>query len=226
MVRTRSAVLALVLAASLLGCSEDGDDAAAPSTTAAAATSTTTAVAGEETGTETEDETEQGSDTETEGGGDAGADGYVAALERELGQPDEEDALELDGDQASCLAERWVDVMDVDRLREAGVTPDDLEPTGGLQVAELGLELTEDEAEEMYEAFDGCGVDLKAELVASIVADGGLDADAEACLEDTVTEDLVRRVIVAGFTEGEAALSDEGELGQEYLDAVNPCAGP
>ena len=106
-----------------------------------------------------------GSTGGSSGGGDASSateDDYLAAIEAQFTATGG-DSLELTDEQAECVAPKWLDVITVDKLKEKGITPDDVRAdTDNEKLATLGL--SEADAEKMYAAFGDCDVDVQAKV--------------------------------------------------------------
>jgi hypothetical protein len=81
-------------------------------------------------------------------GGGSSRDAFVAALADEIGADGT-----VSGDQAECIAGEIVDAVGVDRLTEAGLTPDAVE-------ADPPAELEAEVAEATFAAIAECGIDI------------------------------------------------------------------
>lgn len=149
-----------------------------------------------------------------EGGEDASKDDeYVAAMAESMRADDE---LPFAGDDIECLAGEFVGALGGgERLEADGITPDDLRGEEGL--ADLGLELGQDEADGIAASFGSCDVSL-AELV---LAEAGGEVPAEA--RDCVEENLDEEVLADFFA---TVLVDEGtgdEPPEELLQPLLAC---
>ena len=143
----------------------------------------------------------------------AEAEAYVAALEADF-----DPSMQASEDEIRCISEGVVDVIGVDNLQEAGVTPEQLAREGPGSV-----ELGEDEAGAIADAFIGCLDDPMATFAASM---GAGDADATACFEENLTEDQVRALLTAGFVSTQASEpSDEFMQMMSDLEAACPSVG-
>jgi hypothetical protein len=192
--------------AAFAGCGDDDDGATA--TTRASATTTATSTGGTATGT-------------TVSAADATEDDYLAAIERSLsaGPPGE---VRTTPEQAECMAPKWLGTVGVERLKEHDIAPSmigDDNSDDGSALADLGL--TEAEGNALYDAFGDCGVDLRDEFVTSMTAE--LSAPAAACVGDAMTDDLLRRLMVASIVEGDGALDTNEELAADFSSALAPC---
>jgi hypothetical protein len=148
---------------------------------------------------------------------------YVDAMAEGMVSSDDEGDLQLDQEQADCLAPRWVETIGVERLQGAGLEPDDFADDGDPDLSSLGL--SEEEGGELYDAFGACDIDLKAEFIRSFTADQDLsDEDAE-CLGDAFSDDFLRRIMVTSLVEGDDALEEDQELTGELLSVFSECPG-
>ena len=147
---------------------------------------------------------------------------YVDAFVASASDADE-DELQLSGEQAECFGARFVDIVGVDRLEEAGVTPEDFGDDSSLDFSEIGL--SEDEGEDIYDSFEECDVDIRAEFLNSLDADGSLTEEDRECVEDAFDEDLIRRMLVTTFVQGEDALEQDEELMSDVFAVFSECPG-
>lgn len=157
------------------------------------------------------------------GGGDdpvsADAEPYVKSLSQNLSNGNES-LLEVDNEQADCIAPKWVETLKPDRLKKARIKPADL----GTDDSDLllSLKLSEAEGRDLVNAFGDCGVDVKATFLAS---DSTLTDDDKACLSAALSEDVVKEVLVTGFTKGPYALGEAGGPGKDLAAALAKCPG-
>jgi hypothetical protein len=132
------------------------------------------------------------------------------------------DGVVIDADQAGCIGPRFVEILRVERLQEAGVVPADVATGADLDLSALGLD--EDEGNDLYDAFGACDVDLRETLVGAMAADDSIDADARACFEDAFTDDVVRQFFVAAMVQG--ADAEPSYPGAASIDEiVSSCLG-
>lgn len=167
-------------------------------------------------GDETTTTTEAATTTEAEEPADAGdpqafVDAYTTGLSS--GSVDA-GALVLTEEQAACVGEAWVDQIGVDRFEEAGVTPEDVaDPL--FDSTRLGL--PEEEGAEIVAAFEGCDVDIAAELAESITL--GMGEEQISCTAENIDPELVDALLVKSFTTGENDAEFEALLAS--LDACD-----
>ena len=147
---------------------------------------------------------------------------YVDAMIESFDNSDP-DELQIDREQAQCLAPRWVEAIGPERLAEAGIEPEDFSSDQDVDLSTVGL--TEDDGNEMYDAFEACGIDIKNVFVQSMATDEELSAEDAECLEGAVDDDLLRRILVTTFVEGEDALDQDEELTGELFAVFAECPG-
>jgi hypothetical protein len=142
---------------------------------------------------------------------------YVDAIVAVSDSDDE--ALTLE--HRTCLAESFVDGYGVDEIVAAGVTPQDIRDEPDAGPGEMGLEFSDEQAASLYDRLTGC-MDVRAFLIEGI---GGDDLSQESmdCLDENLTDDLIERFLITGFTQGDAGFEDNPELEDELDEAVGPC---
>jgi hypothetical protein len=214
--RPRRAALAVVVALlALAGCSADGSDDAASSTTEAA-TSTTAAVASTTEATTTTEADDGASDAEQD---------YVDAVADAMREV-EDSEFPIDDEQADCLAPRWVDAIGYETLLEAGVTPEVL---GGTEDGDIDAEFEDvvdrPRAEKLVDAFFDCGLDLEGTFYEGLASDGSATPEQVQCLRDRLPEGFVRELMITSMDGGDEALDEDDELEQQLTDAFLACVG-
>jgi hypothetical protein len=204
----RAGLLFTGLAVAVLAACGDDDDGGSATTTRATETTSATSSAGSASGT-------------TVSAADATEDDYLAAIVRSLSDGPEGE-VRTTPEQAECMAPKWLATVGVERLKEHDIAPSmigDDNSDDGSALADLGL--TEAEGNALYDAFGECGVELREEFVQSMTED--LDADAAACVDDAMTDDLLRRLMVASIVQGDGALDQDEELAADFRSALAPC---
>lgn len=212
-------LVALVLSTGLLvaSCSSDGDDAGddGPDLTLDAA-STTTGPDGDASATTVSDA--DGPTTTLAAVEPGTADAYTQALLANLTEDPDNTTL-MNAEQAACVAPKWVEAVTPARFGEAGLVPEALAEQQSLS-AFAALGLTIEEANGLYDVLETCGVDVRAQMIASL--DEGVGDDARGCLEEKLTDDLVRQfaaIGLSGDTDGEEARAVSGR----YLAVLQEC---
>jgi hypothetical protein len=203
MARTLAVLVAGAAVVLVSACGDDDDDSGA-ATTAGGAT-------GETTG-------------ETSGGtaGSADAQAYVDAMVESFDNADP-DELQIDRDQAQCLAPKWVDTMGPDRLAAAGIQPEDFAAEGDVDLTTVGM--TEDDGNELYDAMGECDIDVKELFVDGFASDRDLSAEDRECFSNALDDDLLRRIMVTTLVKGEEALNQDQELSGDLIGVFAECPG-
>jgi hypothetical protein len=147
---------------------------------------------------------------------------YVDAMIESFDNSDP-DELQIDREQAQCLAPRWVEAIGPERLAEAGIEPEDFSSDQDVDLS--SADLSEDDGNEMYDAFEACGIDVKTVFVQSMATDEDLSAEDTECLEGAIDDDLLRRILVTTFVEGEGAIEEDEELTGELFAMFAECPG-
>ena len=210
--RTLALLIAAAAVVLVAGCGDDDDDAAGTTTATTAGTSSGTT--GASSGT-----------TGPRSGGTAevaDAQAYVDAMIESFDNSDP-DELQINREQAQCLAPRWVEAIGNDRLAAAGVEPRDFAEEGDVDLTTVGL--TDSDGSAMYDAFGECDVDVKTLFVESFSADRDVSAADQDCLADAMSDDLLRRIMVTTFVEGEEALNQNEALTGELFGVFAECPG-
>lgn len=133
---------------------------------------------------------------------DEDAEPYVEALATSM--MEEEDGPPLDETQANCFATGIVDVVGVDALSEAGISPDEL--AGAESFADLDVDLPDDAGAGVADALVECELVESLEGVITDTFDDelgfALSPDAEACLTESLDDQAVAEAFAASFVEG------------------------
>lgn len=80
---------------------------------------------------------------------------YVESLSKNLSMEGNESLLEVEEEQADCIAPKWVDILQPERLKKAGVKAADLGADDSDLLVEL--KLSSDEGSALVDAFADCG---------------------------------------------------------------------
>lgn len=114
------------------------------------------------------------------------------------------DALAVTDDTTDrCAAVQLVDLVGPDRLAAAGLDPAS-PPSGSLDPVLHGLELSAEEAGEVYDRMQACGQDLVARMVDDLVSGRSDDPAVIECLQDGIDPAEVRAAYVASLQGAEA----------------------
>ena len=151
-------------------------------------------------------------------GGDAGRDDYVDALvatmDPESDFPPEEDR--------PCVAGAMVDAVGVESLSEA-VSPDEIAEAGtDFDPQEAGFDIGEAEAQAYYDGLGEC-MDVRARFVESLSEDMGMSGEDVECLDQALSDEMVRDLFVADTLGGEQSIESDPELTADFTTAITPC---
>lgn len=215
------AVAALMATLVLGSCSSSGDDKAdsdktTTTTKAADGDDEATTTTEEEKGDETTTTRDDGGDVEVSGDGQAFVDAMVESMQSEEDFP-------LSEDQARCFAARTVNTIGVDRLNKAGVTPEQFGSSGDSSIDFSDLGLTEDDANEIFDNFGRCDIDLREMMLESMAADSEVSAGQKACMETVLTDENLRKLMVTSFMKGDDGIENDPEL-EEVMGGIMGCA--
>ncbi|HWJ98667.1 MAG TPA: hypothetical protein VNQ33_10940 [Acidimicrobiales bacterium] len=186
LVLTCAITLALVVA----GCGSSGGSDGAEGTTTTKGDATTTTAA-DDTST-------------TAGDGDVAptdvtAEQYAAAFAAGLTSGDADGTdLVLPKDAAECVAPKFVDIVTVETLNQAGITAEDASESG-FEPGGLGLDASQGAA--IVAAFGECHFDIYAELAKGLTA--GLGEDVQQCTAANIDHDLADAMLAKTFSTGE-----------------------
>ncbi len=204
----------VTFAAALAGCGSSGgsggSDPAADKTTTTEAAETTTDPDTPDTTDDAEgDETPTSLDDAVVG---LTAEDYRQAIQVNLSDGNEDDGnLVIADGEAECVSAAWIDVATVEVFQASGATLDEIrDPNFGYS----DLDLNADQAQEMLDAFDPCGVDIYAMLGMSLTV--GLSDEQRACSGEQIDPELANALLLTAFTTelgaGEAEI--EAVIGQ------------
>jgi hypothetical protein len=133
---------------------------------------------------------------------DADAGPYVEAVAESLVDDDEE--FPFDEGSATCMATVVVELIGVDALSEAGVSPEDFVAADSL--ADGDVELPDDAVGGLAEGLAGC--DLAEPIQELLVEElgtelgGELPSDAITCLEEAIDDQAVGEAVAAALIDG------------------------
>jgi hypothetical protein len=158
-----------------------------------------------------------GGDDDDDGAASSGeGEEYVEAVAASM----RDDEVPMDAERANCAATAIVDVVGVDTLEDAGISPEELGDADNLQ--SLDVEVPDDITDRLGAAFDECGFadTIKDALVNGFTGEFGSDlsAEATACLRDNLDDEAVTDALAATFVDG----SDE-HMQEPLLSAVAAC---
>lgn len=155
-----------------------------------------------------DDNDEGGSDTTdsetTESGGDSNA--YVEALAASMGEGENDDIV-LEEETANCVATAVVDLVGVDALEEAGISPEEL--ADGDSYADFDVELPADAAAQLGQSMGECEIAeaMRPIVVDQLAAEAGAELPSEAttCLEENIDNQAAADALAPAFIDGSQA---------------------
>lgn len=146
-------------------------------------------------------------------GSDGASDEYSESMAEAMARDED---LPFDQQDIDCLSVEFVDALGgAERLEEDGITPEELR--GGEGLDQLGLELGDEEAEGIAQAFGACDVSL-AELVLAEAGD-----EVPAGVRDCVERNLDEEVLAGFFARVLVDDSAEQEPPEELLEPLLQC---
>lgn len=201
---------ALLLALVAVGCgSSGGSEEGGGDTTTTEASATTTEAEVTTTEADGDDEPAEGDEAD-----------YLAAIQTSLTSGSEEggDLVLADG-EGECVAPVWLDIITVDALIAAGASPEDVEdPDFDFQE----LELDEEQAQGVIDAFEPCGVDIYAKLGQSLTE--SLSEEQQTCAMDEIDTELGNALLLTAFST--TAGTGEAEFGALIDQLTEACDLP
>ena len=139
---------------------------------------------------------------------------YVDALAGSINDP------ALDDDERQCFATSLVDTIGVDTLA-AKVDPGEID--ANFTPTDFGIEIGQEQGNAFYDHLSDC-IDVRAMVIESLSAGQELPEATISCLEQLIDDALVERMIVASFTQGDAAANDP-EI-QQAINAISTECAP
>jgi hypothetical protein len=162
-----------------------------------------------------------------DGGDDADeAQAYVDAIVAAV-EDDGDNLFTPGGTDPECIVSGWVSVIGLDRLDQAAIEPEDFGTEGGPDMA--ALELDEDEADDLYDTFETCGVDALEVTIDEMVADAEDGEAMRSCVESALTEEDLRAMMTSLFRVGADGMDEATESGtldpdiERVLDEMSAC---
>lgn len=143
---------------------------------------------------------------------------YAEAIAANFTTSEDPDDFVLEDDQADCIGARTVNIIGVDAFEKAGVTPADLGPTSDTLIGDV--EVDDKQANEIYDSFKKCDVDLRAIMFESFAQDDDMTDEQKKCLEGALDEDTLRAFVVTAMVKGD----DESPEAMRLMGAIMGCA--
>lgn len=83
--------------------------------------------------------------------------------------------------------------------------------------------MTEDDANEIFDNFGRCDIDLREMMLESMAADSEVSAGQKACMETVLTDENLRKLMVTSFMKGDDGIENDPEL-EEVMGGIMGCA--
>jgi hypothetical protein len=151
------------------------------------------------------------------GGGGAGEEAYVEAVAASM-TGDEE--IPVDEATATCMATAIVDLVGVEALQQADVTPEEFRDAGNFD--EVGVELPDDATNRLTDGLAGCEI---AAPFREVVTDqfesemgSELPSEATLCLDTTLDDRTAAAGLASAFIDGSGDVME-----QLFLDTIVAC---
>jgi len=112
--------------------------------------------------------------------------------------------FEVTQDQADCVGEGMVEDIGTDQLVEYGIITEDNEASDGLE----SVKMSEDDAQAAADTMQDCA-DIKEIFTGAM---GELPEEAQTCIDEKLTDDVLNEFLVAVFTDDQEA-GTEGLMG-------------
>lgn len=120
----------------------------------------------------------------------------AAISEYLVAQQEDAQMIALEEGEADCIADGMVEGIGVEQLQEYGLLSDDLTVEADAQTPEMSEDDSEVMVDAMFDCTDVMGT-METELASAM---GQQSPQVQECLEEALTEDLVRSVLVSTFS--------------------------
>jgi len=154
------------------------------------------------------------------GGSSDEAKPYVDAMVKSMTAEEESP---MNKEESRCFSEGFIDVVGLDKIKEAGTPKQFAEQSDDLQFKKL--DLTRDQGGEIYDQFEECGVDLRATLLEELLSDDKMSAEAKNCIEKAVSDEKLREFFITLMVSGENALQKDKGSGKVMSDLMGCMMG-
>jgi hypothetical protein len=122
------------------------------------------------------------------------------------------------GEQLRCVSAALVDAVGIEGLQDAA-SPDEIREDPEKSLSDFGISIDEEQANQIFDQSTDCGVDFR-ELMRASLSDSGLSEEDIECVDEAISEEAVRGLMVAGFTEDEDAPS---QWERQFEEAAESC---
>lgn len=119
------------------------------------------------------------------------------------------DTFEVSQEEADCVGDGMVEDIGTENLVEYGIITEENEPSGGIE----SVKMSEDDAQSAADVMQGCA-DIKEIFTGAM---GELPEEAQTCIDEKLTDDVLNDFLVAIFM-------DDQEAGtQDLMGALTEC---
>lgn len=146
-------------------------------------------------------------------GDDDEAEAKSAISDYLVAQQEDAQMITLEESEADCIADGMVEGIGVDQLQEYGLLADDLTVDPEAQTPEMSEEDSEVMVDAMFDCTDVMGT-MEEELASAM---GQQSPEVQECLQDALTEDVVRSVLVATFS------GQQDQAQQQLMEPLGAC---
>ena len=133
--------------------------------------------------------------------------------------------VQLNRVQAACVAAKWVNIFQPERLDAAGVKPSQLRRKVGVDVKVAQVALSDREIAKLVGAFGECAVDLRKAYIDSITEGTTLSEADRNCLSDALSGQLIDEMMALEITKGTQAVDDDPKMSGQLFAALSSCPG-
>lgn len=152
----------------------------------------------------------------TQGGGrsddeEAYIDALTEASERDANAAD----LDLTAEEHRCRATAAVDVMGVEEFRDMG-TPDEITEDEDIEpFSDISPDLEQSRA--FHDSATDCGIDFRQMWLEGLERSGATQEQVD-CIDRTISDELLRDLLVAEFASDQDALEEANERAEEATE--------
>ena len=133
--------------------------------------------------------------------------------------------VRLNPTQAACVAAKWVNIFQPERLDAAGVKASELRRAGGLDDKVAQVALSDAEITKLVEAFGDCEVDLRDAYITSITKGVTISEEDRTCLSEAFSSELIDEMMALEITKGVQAVDDDPKMAGDVFAALSSCPG-
>jgi hypothetical protein len=126
--------------------------------------------------------------------------------------------VRLDERTATCVAERWMGLLDPAALQAAGLEAEELRHVTFDELSSA-VPIRRDVAEALTASFAACGTDYTVAFLDSLLLTSQITPSQRACLEEALPDGLIGAITVSVLTDEQL----DDELAAQYEQALDAC---